>query len=460
MLGRDREFQVRGLQVVDAVLGGLALPLSHGLRAWVVPLMPGGDRLAELGPFEQFAWLLVLVVPLTPVLLAWQGFYRHGGDRAGSVLRAQGVLLLAVMVALFLRRENPGRGALLLLPFVGGALLMARDLLTRRWQEARAAQPERQERVVFCGPPGAVADLRKRLEASAEGRYVQPIVFDLPGCGVDELVKVLHESNVNRAVISAAGLPFDLVAGALRACEIEGVEVVLLADFFQPSIARARFDDVLGLPGLVLRSAPSASWELVCKGMLDRVGALIGLVVTLPLLVVIAAGIKCTSPGPVLFRQRRGGLHGRPFVMLKFRTMTTNAEMQRVELEVFNRMTGPVFKVDNDPRVTPFGRFLRRTSLDELPQLWNVLRGDMSLVGPRPLPLYEVEKITDVAHRRRLSMKPGLTCLWQIAGRNEVTSFDDWVRLDLKYIDTWSLALDVRILLRTVPAVLLGRGAS
>jgi lipopolysaccharide/colanic/teichoic acid biosynthesis glycosyltransferase len=145
--------------------------------------------------------------------------------------------------------------------------------------------------------------------------------------------------------------------------------------------------------------------------------------------------------------------------MYKFRSMQTNAEMQRAELAAFNQMSGPVFKLENDPRITGIGQILRRTSLDELPQLLNVLRGDMSLVGPRPLPLYEVEKFESPAQRRRLSMKPGLTCLWQISGRNEVKNFDQWVKLDLEYIDNWSLLLDVRILMKTVPAVLFGAGA-
>ena len=173
----------------------------------------------------------------------------------------------------------------------------------------------------------------------------------------------------------------------------------------------------------------------------------------------IAVGIKLTSPGPILFRQGRSGLNGRPFTMLKFRSMVTNAEQRKAELAALNEMEGPVFKVTNDPRVTRIGRFLRRWSIDEWPQMVNVLRGDMSLVGPRPLPVDEVLRFDDFADRRRLSVKPGLTCLWQVNGRNDVP-FDDWMTLDLQYIDRWSLLLDLRILLRTVPAVLRGQGAT
>jgi exopolysaccharide biosynthesis polyprenyl glycosylphosphotransferase len=190
------------------------------------------------------------------------------------------------------------------------------------------------------------------------------------------------------------------------------------------------------------------------------VGAAFILTVLLaPLWLIVPILLKISSPGPVFFKQRRSGLNGRPFTMLKFRTMVNNAEQLKQELAQLNEMSGPVFKVTNDPRITPLGRFLRRYSIDELPQLFNVLRGEMSIVGPRPLPVDEVERFDDPAHRRRLSVKPGLTCLWQVSGRNEVRSFTDWVRLDLYYIDHWSLWMDFKILVWTIPAVLLAKGA-
>jgi len=174
---------------------------------------------------------------------------------------------------------------------------------------------------------------------------------------------------------------------------------------------------------------------------------------------VIAAAIKIASPGPVFFKQKRSGINGTPFTLYKFRTMVTNAEQFKQELEAMNEMTGPVFKVTNDPRVTGIGKFLRKYSLDELPQLFNILRTEMSLVGPRPLPVDEVKRFDNLAHRRRLSVKPGLTCLWQISGRNQISDFKEWVRLDLEYIDNWTLWLDLKILLLTIPVVLRGTGA-
>jgi lipopolysaccharide/colanic/teichoic acid biosynthesis glycosyltransferase len=197
--------------------------------------------------------------------------------------------------------------------------------------------------------------------------------------------------------------------------------------------------------------------SVLVKGVVDRTVAAAALVVLAPVLGLLAALVKLSSPGPVLFKQLRGGLNGRPFRMLKFRTMRDGAERQRDELLALNEMDGPVFKIENDPRVTALGRFLRRTSLDELPQLWNVLLGHMSLVGPRPLPVGETQGLHG-PFRRRLSMRPGLTCLWQIRGRNDL-SFQEWMALDLQYVDGWSLGLDFAILMRTVPALLSGKGA-
>jgi lipopolysaccharide/colanic/teichoic acid biosynthesis glycosyltransferase len=180
----------------------------------------------------------------------------------------------------------------------------------------------------------------------------------------------------------------------------------------------------------------------------------------MPFWFIAIIGIRLGSKGPIFFRQERSGHYGKPFRMWKFRTMHVNAEAQRAELEALNEMDGPVFKITDDPRIFAFGRWLRKMSIDELPQLLNVIRGEMSLVGPRPLPVYEIEKIEKHAQRRRLSVKPGLTCLWQIAGRNGIRNFEEWVALDLQYIDNWSLWLDAKILALTLPAVIRGAGAS
>jgi exopolysaccharide biosynthesis polyprenyl glycosylphosphotransferase len=276
---------------------------------------------------------------------------------------------------------------------------------------------------------------------------------------LERLITMLHEHSVNGVILSAKHSYFEQVETVIRACEIEGVETWLVAEFFKTQISRTSLDDFYGRPVLVFRTTPEISWQSVLKQLLDRIGAVLLLVLLSPVFLVLGILIKMGTPGPVLFRQKRSGLNGQPFTIFKFRTMVTNAEQFQHELAAMNEMTGPVFKVSNDPRVTSIGRFLRRSSLDELPQLLNVLRGEMSLVGPRPLPVAEVKRFNDLAHRRRLSVKPGITCLWQVSGRNNVSDFRDWVRLDLEYIDNWSLWLDLKILWRTVPVVLSGVGA-
>lgn len=251
----------------------------------------------------------------------------------------------------------------------------------------------------------------------------------------------------------------DSTLAAMSLCESIGVEITIVSDLLDARRIRPTLHQGLGVPALNFDGCGGrAVSALMLKRSVDILGAAIGLAITLPVWVVGAVLIKLESPGPVFFVQGRCGLHGQTFRFLKFRTMHRDAEQQLESLRAHNEATGPVFKMAADPRVTRVGRFLRLSSIDELPQLVNVLLGQMSLVGPRPPTPDEVEKY-ELSQRRRLSVKPGLTCLWQVSGRS-MLQFDDWVRLDLEYIDRWSLLLDLWILLRTIPAVLTGKGAS
>ena len=243
----------------------------------------------------------------------------------------------------------------------------------------------------------------------------------------------------------------------LAACEEVGVTASFSVDLVQLGQAAPRVMSKYDHSFVTFEIAPKPVDALAIKYGLDPILAAIAIVLLSPLLIAISAAVGITMGRPVLFSQARGGLFGRPFRMFKFRTMRAGAEAERDTLASLNEMSGPVFKITRDPRVTPIGNFLRRTSLDELPQLFNVLSGAMSLVGPRPLPVQEQAQIHGW-QRRRLSMKPGITCFWQVGGRNEV-DFVDWMLLDLKYIDEWSLWLDLQLLLKTVPVVLLRRGA-
>ena len=240
-------------------------------------------------------------------------------------------------------------------------------------------------------------------------------------------------------------------------CAEAGVPVTLLSDLFGDDLPPPEVSQLGGLSALNFAPVHHNELKLGIKRLIDVVGASVLLIATGPIIGVAALLIRLTSPGSVLFRQQRCGLHGRRFMLVKLRTMYVDAEERKRDLLDANEMDGPVFKIREDPRITSVGRFLRRLSIDEFPQFWNVLIGDMTLVGPRPPLPDEVEQYTTF-ERRRISMRPGITCLWQVNGRNEI-GFDEWVKLDLQYIDTWSLRRDLEILLRTVAVVLRGTGS-
>jgi exopolysaccharide biosynthesis polyprenyl glycosylphosphotransferase len=241
-------------------------------------------------------------------------------------------------------------------------------------------------------------------------------------------------------------------------CATLGIDITFPLDLFGAHRSHVVIDHRGPFPSVRFSGIPHARWQLAIKRAIDVVGALLGLLVTAPIWLVAMAAIALDSGWPVLFSQTRVGRFGKPFRFLKLRTMVRNAEAVKAQLLAHNEQSGPVFKMQNDPRVTRVGRFLRRYSIDELPQLVNVLRGEMSLVGPRP-PLPEEVAQYEFVHRARLGMRPGLTCTWQVSGRSEIP-FTDWVKLDVQYIESWSLWLDLQLALRTIPAVLFGRGAS
>ena len=273
---------------------------------------------------------------------------------------------------------------------------------------------------------------------------------------VDDIQDVLHGTVVDEVAICLSLEDWSLVEPITRLCEDEGRVVRIPVTEATLIIPGGRLEDFHGMQILSLVYGPDRILGIAIKRLLDIVIAAAALIVLSPLLLILAAAVWVQDGRPILFRQERVGLHGRPFLVAKFRTMVPDAEARLTELEASNEIQGHAFKMTDDPRLSRSGRWLRRTSLDELPQLWNVLRGEMSVVGPRP-PLPREVVGYDIWHRRRLSMKPGITGLWQVAARRD-PDFDRWVRLDLDYIDHWSLWLDVKIVARTIPAMLTGEG--
>jgi exopolysaccharide biosynthesis polyprenyl glycosylphosphotransferase len=342
--------------------------------------------------------------------------------------------------------------------------------VTARYVEQRATA---RKNLIIVGSDSRSQRLFEEITARGSLRYkvlgfvdspgtheIAPVIRDRILGSLDELESLVARNPVDLVIIS---LPVSSCYGeiqrAISACERVGVAVqVDLSDFFSLSLAKPRFDPADEFPVMRLTTV-TEDYRLVIKRLFDVCASMGGLIALLPVLVVCAVLVKMSGPGPILFTQQRYGYNRRLFRMYKFRTMVNDAERLQASLEDKNEAVGPIFKIRQDPRVTPIGRILRKTSLDELPQLINVLKGDMSIVGPRPMSIRDVERFTEARLMRRFSVRPGITCLWQVSGRSN-TTFDTWVQLDLAYIDNWSLSLDARILLKTVPAVISGTGAA
>lgn len=472
MLKRTSQVQYQVDQLIDAAIAALSFTLAIGVRRWLRVWWP--DVFPMFDALWSNAWLYILLVPLWLFLLDISGFYLHRSIRPvpatlRAVARANVLGVIIVFFILYILKIQHIPRALILLYGALDTLLMAgKEVLIRRFEPLWTKTTN----VLLVGSPAALKDVRQRLArfpswrvrilgvlvpAPSDAELAKRELGEAPVVGgLDDLERVLHEQSVDYVVIAPGAEHFAKIQQMIAICETEGVETWLAADFFRPRIARAEVDEFEGLPMLVFSTTPALSLELLLKRLIDVIGSLALIVVAAPFMLVIALLIKTGSRGPILFKQRRCTLHGRTFNMYKFRTMVTEAEELRKELESRNEMAGPVFKIRDDPRITPVGRFLRRHSLDELPQLFNVLFGDMSLVGPRPPIPSEVAKYENW-QRRRLSMRSGITCLWQVSGRNE-TGFDEWMKLDLEYIDNWSLALDIRILFKTPMAMIKGTG--
>lgn len=450
----------------------IAYMLADAIRCWGYlrvdwpELLPDGDSSVRMHMkvlvFLPFVWPLILH------RLDWYG--RRWQTWADSIRSAAvGAVMLSLFVsavALLLERDRFPRMQIGLLAITAPATSLALRGITA--MVALRAGSRRHRRVLIVGTGRESVRLRRLASTALIGRPhilghlrapwetgdAAPSVVVLGE--MERLAAALDEDFVDEVLFSA---PIERLAEILpyvRECEEVGVPVGIQAE----SIACHSLPEIVdmhGLPMLAYAPVRHQPEALGVKRALDIAVAIVGIVLTGPIMLICAGVIRLTSGSPVLFHQLRSGLNGRTFVMYKFRTMEEGAERRQAEIAHLNESDGPVFKVVDDPRVTRIGRFLRQWSLDELPQLFNVLKGDMAVVGPRPPIPAEVARY-DRWQRRRLSMRPGLTCLWQIKGRHRI-GFEEWMRLDLYYIDHWSLRLDFLIFCRTIPTVLGGTGA-
>jgi exopolysaccharide biosynthesis polyprenyl glycosylphosphotransferase len=455
------------LQVTDVVVSGLlfaALLLQPDMRV----------------PAEPFPWPRVVLLGLVasvvwPIAFGRLGLYasQRFQDMTHVFLRLWGVGGVAILTeagAAFVLRAPVVPHFPLLLGLLQLAVLASLRLVLFGALRLARRSGRNTRNVIIIGSGPRAAYVQNVIEQHpAWGLNILGFMDDgsPPGgpCVTPQLVfklvdmpELLHDQVVDEVIVACPRSMLASILVVVDACAAAGVPITLLSDIFGDYLPAPRVQRFGSMPALNFAPVHHSAVKLAVKRSFDVLGASAGLLVAAPVLGLAALAIRLTSPGPILFRQIRCGLNGRHFLMLKLRTMYTDADARKRELAHMNEMDGPVFKIRNDPRITPVGRVLRRLSIDELPQLWNVLRGDMSLVGPRPPVPIEVAEY-QTFERRRLSMRPGLTCLWQVSGRNSI-GFEDWVRLDLEYIDTWSLWNDCKILLWTLPAVATGEGAS
>ena len=414
MLTRQQNFYHQLLQLVDAIILAFTIYVAHALRYYVLNDRVWFDQ-APLDPqFANSYWMMVVALVAGPLILEYFGIYQINRNRTWfdlmrRVAQSQLMVLLiifAAVIILHIQQGNISRAALGLYFIIGTVVIFVRVAFFQWWLKRRGGQVHLRQYILLCGTPADREHWKAQFLSQPGKKFEIKAEFDLREEGLAGFIEMLHEKTVDIVVFSLNERIIPQVQEALLACEAEGVEAWVSATFIQTLFTRVQFDQFAGHPLLIYRSTPAISMSLVAKRLVDIAGSVLLLIVTLPLMLGIMVAVRMDSPGPVLFSQNRSGLRGRAFRMYKFRTMVTNAEQGRAELEARNEMSGPVFKVKHDPRVTRVGSFLRKTSMDELPQLWNVLRGEMSLVGPRPLPLYETANFGDLTQRQAHERAP------------------------------------------------------
>jgi len=470
--------QARALSSLAYSLFELVLTAAaFGVAVWIrrnlsLPGLREDFREAPLGPL----FLLAMAV-WVPLVWRW-GLSRTGRTETSlgalaKVARIVGIGSILLLAAVFaVRALEVSRSFIAIFAVVDFAALGSTRLVATWVRHYSRKRGHDRIFVLVAGTGRMARGHAGELEAHPEwGVEVAGFLAESPSVrldrvdgrpvlgSIDALARLLDERVIDEVHVAVSRRTLERLDGLLAVCDEQGVAVRIVLNQLHRLNSQVSLDRVGGIPVLALTSSPQDPVSLLLKRAMDIAASLAALLVALPIFILPSMLlVRLTSPGPAIFRQKRVGRSGRIFTLYKLRTMRADAESARGALEGRNEMDGPAFKIRNDPRVTPVGRVLRKLSIDELPQLWNVLRGDMSLVGPRPPLPSEVAKY-ERWQRRRLSMRPGLTCIWQVSGRSGV-NFQRWMEMDLEYIDNWSLGLDLKILLKTIPSVFMARGAS
>ncbi|HET98111.1 MAG TPA: sugar transferase [Desulfurivibrio alkaliphilus] len=455
------------------------LDLICAVAAFLVAFWGRNLLLPAAGELNIYSHLFLLPLLLTLLIgfLSYFGAYKNPRYNnflayAWALFRSM-ALTIGVLLSLlfFLEIQYISRMVILFFAILAFLALLAIRLAAREYFKKSIRDGSGSLRVLIIGTGDRAREMARNLRNQAEWGikvvgHLDPdpdrVGGEIDGAPVigtvAEISECLKRNVVDEVIIA---IPRSLLEDAdpiAHACEEEGIRLRFMADIFNVQVARVSLTQIGHLPLLTMEPVAQDESKLFVKRLFDLVVTLLAMPLILPLMAVVALAVRLDSPGPAIFVQQRVGLRKHLFPMFKFRSMYLDAEEKLKEIEHLNEADGPIFKISNDPRITRVGRFIRKTSLDELPQLFNVLRGEMSLVGPRPMSIRDVDLFDRGIQRKRFSVKPGITCLWQISGRSDLT-FEQWLALDLEYIEKWSFWLDIKILLKTIPAVLFSKGA-
>ncbi len=480
---REREAAIRQATILlDILVVVFSFFLTFFLRRHLhlfyrVDIIPSMRVVAEMtAPIRDYFAIMMLIVPAWTLSLYFSGMYRS--LRTKSIFEIIWIIIksaffttitFGTLVFLF-KLEYVSRIFFIMLLVIGTFFIFLEKAIIFFVMHSVRKRGYNFRKILIVGTGRRAVHFIRKLEDHPEWgfRIVGIVDYEQVNVGklvsgievlasLDKIPKIIQRRAIDEVIFLIPRSQLDKIEEYLYICETHGVNATIAVDLFDVKISKLRQTDIDGIPFITFDTTPTNEHQLFLKRFIDVAGSGLGLILLSPLLVLIAILIRLTSPGPVFYIQKRSGLNGRKFVLYKFRSMHKGAHQRLAELAHRNEVSGPIFKIKNDPRITPIGKILRKLSLDELPQLFNVLMGQMSLVGPRP-PLPKEVRQYEPWQRRRLSMRPGITCLWQISGRNKI-GFDEWMKLDLEYIDNWSLWLDIKILFKTIPVVLFGYGA-
>ncbi len=464
---RNKPLLARVCPLLDLLLTLGCASISPHITNCIAPYV-GWQPIGDFDIFSTTPFVAGMAVAMVPFVLHAVGFYhRRGLQRISSALRQLSTFVVYYLCAIALYeclRDHPHTMTqvivtnIVLVPLA----IFLRYVLVRALLLHVAPHEDDLTQVILAGNEQDIETGWQELPHYWK-RSLHVVARAVSGkTSPDDVQRHIEENHVAQLILFGGLESCTANEKIIALCELQGIDVYINLQSHYPIHLRADVNEIGKARMLILSSRPAHSWARLCKGLIDRALAILLILCSLPFWIFAAIGIKLSDPkGPVFYRQMRSGLYGKPFAMWKFRSMYTDADerLDEVKAKYGNEMDGPVFKLTNDPRIFRFGHIIRKLSIDELPQLLNVIKGDMSIVGPRPLPTYETAQFPEISNRRRMSVKPGLTCYWQIEGRSDSTDFNTIIEKDLRYIDNWSLWLDVKLFFRTIPAVLFGRGA-